>query len=116
MKILFEKWWKKGNKKIGLIYYPNWDRPHYQIYTNGGKKKNGDKCFDFIIDFGYLHFSYTNFNLQGTKKNSLKIENCKSMNVPNRVCSYQEIAEADCDGDIKRCKDACHKQCLSVKE
>lgn len=25
-------------------------------------------------------------------------------------CSSQEIAEADCDGDIRHCKDACHKR------
>ena len=25
-------------------------------------------------------------------------------------CSAQEIAEADCDGDIRHCKNACHKR------
>lgn len=31
-------------------------------------------------------------------------------------CTSQEIAEADCDGDIRHCKDVCHKiQAKGVK-
>ena len=64
MKMIFEKWWDKGNKTIQLIYYKDsWYKPHFWIHENGARKKNGDKCFDFNINFFYWHFSYTNFNL-----------------------------------------------------
>lgn len=31
-------------------------------------------------------------------------------------CSAQEIAEASCDGDIRRCNDACHKRVSQLKD
>ena len=64
MKIIFEKWWNKGNKTIQLISYKDsWDKSQFWIHENGARKKKGDKCFDFNINFFYWHFSYTNFNL-----------------------------------------------------
>lgn len=62
--IIFEKWFCKGNRYIGLRNYRQyWDKPCFYIGTNGAKRSKGDKCFDFNICLGYLKFSYTNFNL-----------------------------------------------------
>lgn len=65
-------WWDKNTKHIGLLNYKEpWkevgNKPIWGIRTNSGRRKNGDKCFDFFIHFGYLIFNYTNFNLQGRK-------------------------------------------------
>ena len=68
MKILFDKWWDKGNKNFSIIYYRDaWDKPTIDFHHNGAKKKNGDKCFDVSLIIGYTIFNYTNFNLQKTK-------------------------------------------------
>lgn len=70
MKKLIEYWYcKRGSRNrctkcINLNYYKCWDKPKFQIYTNGAKKKNGDKCFDLNIHIGRLAFSYTNWDLQ----------------------------------------------------
>lgn len=66
-------WFAKGTKHIGLLNYKEpWKevgiKPMWEIRTNGGKRKNGDTCFDFFIHFGYLVFNYTNFELQGGKR------------------------------------------------
>lgn len=75
MKIVFEKWWDKNTKCINLISYKDaWDKPHFLIHSNDVKRKNGDTCFDFNVDLGYLHFSYTNWDLQGHMKNKTKVE------------------------------------------
>jgi hypothetical protein len=71
MKIIFQKWFNKNNKQISLISYKDsWSQNGtgriYRIRNNGAKRKNGDKCFDFYIECGYLVFNYTNFNLQST--------------------------------------------------
>jgi len=63
--MIFEKWFHKGNKYIGLKNYRKyWDKPRFNIDHNGAKRSKGDKCFDFYICLGYLKFSYTNFDLQ----------------------------------------------------
>ena len=69
MKFIFEKWWDKGTKVFQVTNYKkswkiNGNKPKFRIYTNGGKRKNGDKCFDLIIIIGYTVFNYVNFNLQ----------------------------------------------------
>lgn len=66
--VIFDKWWDNGNKNISLLNYrktwkENGIKPIFRIRTNGARKKNGDKCFDFFIYFGYLVFNYTHFNL-----------------------------------------------------
>jgi len=43
--------------------------PMYKITDNGGRKKNGDSCFDMSIYLGYFIFGYTNWNLNSGKKN-----------------------------------------------
>ncbi len=69
MKKLVEKWWNKNTKCVGVYSYKDaWDRPHFDIWSNGGKKKNGDNCFTFNINFGYLYFNYINFDLQRKMK------------------------------------------------
>lgn len=77
MKILFEKWWNKNTKYINLISYKDaWNKSHFLIHSNGAKRKNGDTCFDFNVDLGYLHFSYTNWDLQKKKQNNLRKYYC----------------------------------------
>lgn len=71
-KVYLDIWWSKDTKHIGLLNFKKpWkevgNEPIWRITTNGGRRKNGDKCFDFFINFGYLIFNYTNFNLQGRK-------------------------------------------------
>lgn len=69
MKMLFEKWWNKNTKCVNLISYKDsWDKPHFLVHNNGAKRKNGDTCFDL----DYLHFSYTNWDLQKKKQNNLR--------------------------------------------
>ena len=65
---IFEKWWHKGNKVICLYYYKEWQKQHFRISTNGAKRKNGDACYDFTIQFGRFAFWYTNYDLQGKIK------------------------------------------------
>ena len=74
MKTKYEKWFGNGNKVISLRSYKgSWDKPDFWFHTNGAKRKNGDKCFDFNIHFFYLAFSYTNFNLQNQNMKNLQI-------------------------------------------
>jgi len=61
---IFEIWWHKHSKVICLYCYKCWDKPDFWIHSNGAKRKNGDRCFDFNIHFGKLAFWYTNFDLQ----------------------------------------------------
>ena len=68
-KTYIDFWWDKDTKHIGLNNYKkawkeNGNPPMFCIRTNGGRRKNGDKCLDFFIYFGYWIFNYTNFNLQ----------------------------------------------------
>lgn len=71
-KVYLDIWWDKDTKHIGLLNYKEpWkevgNKPIWGVRTNGGRRKNRDKCFDFYIHIGYLIFNYTNFNLQGRK-------------------------------------------------
>lgn len=73
MKVIFQKWWDKGSKQVSLISYKDsWSKNGtgmiWRIRTNGASKKNGDTCFDFYIEMGYLVFNYINFSLQGKKR------------------------------------------------
>lgn len=66
-KVIFEKWF--GNKVISLINYKepwkmNGNKPRITMFENGGRRKNGDKCFDLHIIIGYLVFNYCNYDLQ----------------------------------------------------
>lgn len=70
MKKIFEKWWDKGNKVFQITNYKKiWkevgNKPRLLLHENGGRKKNGDNCFDISLIVGYTIFNYTNFNLQG---------------------------------------------------
>lgn len=73
MKVIFERWWKKGTKYFGILNYKkSWkevgNKPRFSFHTNGAKRRNGDKCFDCSLTIGYTVITYTNFNLQGNKK------------------------------------------------
>ena len=70
MKKIFEKWWDKGNKVFQITNYKkSWkevgNKPRLLLHENGGRKKNGDNCFDISLIVGYTIFHYANFNLQG---------------------------------------------------
>lgn len=69
MKKIFEKWWDNDTKYCSIINYKlAWkavgNKPRLHIHHNGGKRKNGDKCFDVSLIVGYVIFNYTNFDLQ----------------------------------------------------
>lgn len=64
-----------GNKNWTLTNYKapwneNGVKPQFFIRTNGAKRRNGDTCFDLSIAFMWWIFNYTNFDLQGRKKQS----------------------------------------------
>ena len=68
MNVIFERWWKKGSKYFGILNYKKyWNKPIFCFHTNGAKRRKGDKCFDCSLIMGYTVFTYTNFNLQGSK-------------------------------------------------
>lgn len=70
MKKIFEIWFhKRGGKPTKCIsllsYRESWKgHPKFSIRDNGARRKNGDTCFDFTIQFIYLDFNYTNWDLQ----------------------------------------------------
>lgn len=69
MKVIFEKWWKKNTKCFSIINYKkawkeNGNKPRLCFHSNGGKNKNGDRCYDCSFIIGYTIICYTNFNLQ----------------------------------------------------
>ena len=75
MKIIFEKWFCHDTKYVHLINYKDtWSTNgvgrQFFISTNGAKKKKGDVCFDFNGAIGYLHFGYTNHDLQKERKHA----------------------------------------------
>ena len=72
MKTIFEKWWKNDTKVFWIINYKkSWkksgNKPRFCVHENGGRRKNGDRCFDISLTIGYTVFTYTNFCLQGRK-------------------------------------------------
>lgn len=69
---IFEKWWAKGTKCFSIRNYKkfwkeNGNKPRISFHSNGGKKKNGDKCLDVNLTVGYTIFNYTNFDLQNSQ-------------------------------------------------
>lgn len=72
-KVIFQVWNKKSTKVISLMNYKepwkeNGNPPMFCIRNNGGRRKKGDKCFDFYIHIGYLIFNYCNYDLQKNVK------------------------------------------------
>lgn len=68
---IFQFWLCNTTKQISLINFKNsWSKNGtgriFRIRDNGGRRKNGDSCYDFFIEFGYLSFNYTNFALTKT--------------------------------------------------
>ena len=73
MKEIFEKWWDRDTKVFQITNYKkSWKenglKPQFCIHENGGRRKNGDNCFDITMIIGYTLFNYTNFCLQGLKE------------------------------------------------
>lgn len=73
MKTIFEKWWDKDTKYFGIINYKkSWkevgNKPRLLLHENGGRRRNGDNCFDVNLIIGYTIIMYTNFNLQKGRK------------------------------------------------
>lgn len=72
MKTIFQKWWDKDNKQFSIISYrDSWSQNGtgriWRVRSNGAKKRNGDTCFDFFVELGYMVINYTNFNLQNIR-------------------------------------------------
>ena len=68
MKIIFEKWWSNDTKVFQVINYKkewkaNGNKPRITIFENGGRRKNGDACFDLHLILGYTIFNYCNYAL-----------------------------------------------------
>lgn len=73
MKCVFEKWWKRGTKVFQITNYKkswkqNGNKPRLFFHENGGRRKNGDTCFDISLIIGYTIFNYTNFDLQKQRR------------------------------------------------
>ena len=73
MKEIFEKWWDNNTKYFGIINYKkSWkeagNKPRLLLHENGGRRRNGDNCFDINLIIGYTIIMYTNFNLQKKKR------------------------------------------------
>ena len=69
MKTIIQIWWKNQTKVFQITNHKKaWkevgNKPRLSAHNNGGKRKNGDKCFDATLIVGYTVFSYTNFDLQ----------------------------------------------------
>lgn len=69
MKKIINIWWKHGTKNFSITNYKkawkeNGIKPKLYAHTNGGKRKNGDRCYDASLIIGYTIFNYTNFSLQ----------------------------------------------------
>lgn len=69
MRIIFEKWWADDTKVFQIINYKkvwkeNGNKPRITIFENGGRRKKGDKCFDFHLILGYTIFNYCNYALE----------------------------------------------------
>lgn len=68
MKILYQKWWDNDNKVFQIVNYrkawkENGNKPRIKLFENGGRKKNGDNCFDIHLIVGYTIFNYCHFNM-----------------------------------------------------
>lgn len=71
--VFFEKWFgRHKSKHVYLAYYPSWEKPDFWIHENGARRRNGDNCFDFNLNFWRVHFSYTNFELQHNHRRESK--------------------------------------------
>ena len=69
MKKILEIWWKNCSRCFQITNYKKaWkehgNKPRLSLHHNGGKRKNGDSCFDISLIIGYTIFNYTNFDLQ----------------------------------------------------
>lgn len=70
MFVIFDIWWGKDcRKNFSIINYKEaWkeagNKPRISFYENGGRRKNGDWCFDVFLTVGYIIINYTNFDLQ----------------------------------------------------
>lgn len=83
-------WVRKGWKEVG-------NKPRITFHENGGRKKNGDKCFDCTLCIGYLLLSYTNWNIQkkrGERDMKKKQARCwmKNQVMKKNKLSYRLIA------------------------
>ena len=47
------------------VWRNNKVKPQWGYRDNGGKKSNGDTCYDGTFGLGYLQLNYINWNLQG---------------------------------------------------
>jgi len=55
---------------ITIVYYPEWETPHYRPHWNGGREER--ECFDGTICFHRVSFNVTLFNLNKRTSNIIK--------------------------------------------
>ena len=67
------------------------------------------KGFTIVDELNHMH-------TEQDFKNAWKSEKEAEDLIYKGHCSSQEIAEADCDGDIRHCNDACHKKVSQLKD
>ena len=63
-----KKWFGNTSRVFSIINYKdswkkNGNKPRIEFFENGGRRKNGDKCFDVYLIIGYTIFNYCNYNL-----------------------------------------------------
>lgn len=68
MKVIYKKWFGNTSRVFSIINYKdswkkNGNKPKIEFFENGGRRKNGDKCFDVYLIIGYTIFNYCNYNL-----------------------------------------------------
>ncbi len=68
MKVIYKKWFGNTSRVFSIINYKdswkkNGNKPRIEFFENGGRRKNGDKCFDVHLIIGYTIFNYCNYNL-----------------------------------------------------
>lgn len=62
--------WMTPTRSISINYARKQWAPRLSFHENGGRKNNGDSCFDCSLIIGTIIFSYTNWNLQNNKDSS----------------------------------------------
>lgn len=110
MKKIFEKWWDKNTKSFSIVNYrkswqENGNKPRISFYHNGGKRINGDRCFDANLIIGYTIFSYTNWDLQKRRYR------CKKDGTKMKNYDFQFVSDS---GEITYVCASCRKEAINA--
>jgi len=69
-KLSFSLWFDKERKSLSINAEKKQWPPRLSFHENGGRRKNGDKCFDCTLIVWTVCFSYTNWALQKKTPNT----------------------------------------------